>query len=122
KRSIVFFLPLRAFSMTEMPYLCWAFLYTSTGVNSYYYFELIDRLARGSVQQRLNQETLKDLIVPIIDYNEQNKIADIIEESFRHRKQSDTLLEVAKRAVEIAIEQDEDTAISFINNHISKIE
>ncbi|PJW13174.1 hypothetical protein CV945_15615 [Geobacillus sp. Manikaran-105] len=21
--------------MTEMPYLCWAFLYTSTGVNSY---------------------------------------------------------------------------------------
>ncbi|PDM38751.1 hypothetical protein CN643_17720, partial [Parageobacillus yumthangensis] len=22
--------------MTEMPYLCWAFLYTSTGVNSYY--------------------------------------------------------------------------------------
>ncbi|WP_145994816.1 hypothetical protein, partial [Geobacillus sp. WSUCF-018B] len=30
------FFPLpRAFSMTEMPYLCWAFLYTSTGVNSY---------------------------------------------------------------------------------------
>ncbi|PJW16061.1 hypothetical protein CV944_16855 [Geobacillus sp. WSUCF-018B] len=23
--------------MTEMPYLCWAFLYTSTGVNSYFY-------------------------------------------------------------------------------------
>ncbi len=22
--------------MTEMPYLCWAFLYTSTGVNSYF--------------------------------------------------------------------------------------
>ncbi|PJW13252.1 hypothetical protein CV945_15040, partial [Geobacillus sp. Manikaran-105] len=30
------FFPLpRAFSMTEMPYLYWAFLYTSTGVNSY---------------------------------------------------------------------------------------
>ncbi|GAA3886110.1 hypothetical protein GCM10022628_05000 [Anoxybacillus suryakundensis] len=27
----------RAFSITRMPYLCWAFLYTSTGVNSYIY-------------------------------------------------------------------------------------
>ncbi|RLP97997.1 hypothetical protein D9545_13440, partial [Geobacillus stearothermophilus] len=35
KRSIEFFPLPRAFSMTEMPYLCWAFLYTSTGVNSY---------------------------------------------------------------------------------------
>ena len=31
--------------------------------NSPFYFDLIDRLARGSVQQRLNQETLKELEV-----------------------------------------------------------
>ncbi len=28
--------------MTEMPYLCWAFLYTSTGVNSYYFLKIIN--------------------------------------------------------------------------------
>ena len=75
---------------------------------------MIDRLARGSVQQRLNQETLKDLIVPIIDYTKQEKIAELVEESFRLKKQSEQLLETAKRAVEIAIEQDEETAMLFI--------
>ncbi|WP_235468420.1 transposase, partial [Geobacillus sp. Sah69] len=42
------FFPLpRAFSMTEMPYLCWAFLYTSTGVNSYVNIPL------GNIKEKL---------------------------------------------------------------------
>ncbi|WP_142386523.1 restriction endonuclease subunit S [Bacillus sp. Marseille-P3661] len=85
--------------------------------NSKFYFELIDRLARGSVQQRLNQETLKDLIIPIIPYNVQEHIAALIEESFSLKKYSETLLETAKNAVEISIEQDEASAISFIDKY-----
>ncbi len=65
---------------------------------------------------------ISEFLIPIIDIEKQLKIEALVEESFRLRKQSDTLLKVAKRAIEIAIEQDEDTAISFINNHISKIE
>lgn len=84
--------------------------------NSKFYFELIDRLARGSVQQRLNQETLKDLIIPIIDFDKQQKIANLIEVSFSLKKQSEHLLEVAKKAVEVAIEENEDAAIEYINN------
>lgn len=84
--------------------------------NSEYYYELIDRLARGSVQQRLNQETLKDLLIPVIDFDKQREIADLVEESFKLKKQSEHLLEVAKKAVEMAIEQDEETAIAFINS------
>ncbi|TCK01363.1 UNVERIFIED_ORG: dUTPase-like protein [Anoxybacillus amylolyticus] len=34
--------------MTEMPYLCWAFLYTSTGVNSYQFLFKILYTARLS--------------------------------------------------------------------------
>lgn len=83
--------------------------------NTKYYFDLIDRLARGSVQQRLNQETLKDLIVPFIEPETQEEISEIIEESFRLKKESETLLETAKRAVEMAIEETEDAAIEFIN-------
>jgi restriction endonuclease S subunit len=82
--------------------------------NSSFYFELIDRLARGSVQQRLNQETLKDLIIPIIDYSRQEKISTLIEKSFNLREQSEQLLETAKRAVEVAIESNEKKAIEFI--------
>ena len=71
--------------------------------NTFYYFELIEQFARGSVQQRLNQETLKDLLIPKIDYTKQQEIAELVEESFLLKKQSEHLLETAKRAVEIAI-------------------
>ncbi|MDQ6960957.1 MAG: restriction endonuclease subunit S [Mariprofundaceae bacterium] len=85
--------------------------------NSKYYFEFIDRLARGSVQQRLNQETLKELSIPIIDYKKQQQIAKLIEESFALKKQSEHLLEVAKRAVEIAIEESEAIALAYLHTH-----
>ncbi len=85
--------------------------------NTKYYFELIDRLARGSVQQRLNQETLKELSIPIIDFNKQQQIADLVEESFVLKQESEHLLEVAKRAVEIAIEEDEEAAMRYIEEN-----
>ena len=72
--------------------------------------------ARGSVQQRLNQETLKEIMLPIPEMEVQSKIKDIIIESFNLRKQSRHLLECAKRAVEIAIEQDEQAAIDYLEN------
>ena len=72
--------------------------------------------ARGSVQQRLNQETLKEIMLPIPEMEVQSKIKDIIIESFNLRKQSKHLLECAKRAVEIAIEQNEQTAIDYLEN------
>ncbi|PDM38729.1 hypothetical protein CN643_17960 [Parageobacillus yumthangensis] len=45
--------------MTEMPYLCWAFLYTSTGVNSYYLFMIKLHNSKNftvNVQQRMRKE------------------------------------------------------------------
>ena len=75
---------------------------------------LMLRNARGSVQQRLNQETLKEIMLPIPEMEVQSKIKDKIIESFNLRKQSKHLLECAKRAVEVAIEQDEQTAIDWL--------
>ena len=46
---------------------------------------------------------------------QQEKFATLVEESFRLKKQSDQLLETAKRAVEIAIEQDEEAAMKYIS-------
>jgi len=90
--------------------------------NSKYYFELIDRLSRGSVQQRLNQETLKDLIIPTIDFKIQQQISDKIEESFLLKEQSEELLELAKAAVEMAIEEDEERGMGFIEKGFIEIE
>lgn len=45
----------------------------------------------------------------------QEKIASLISESFTLKMQSEQLLETAKRAVEIAIEESEEVAMQFIN-------
>jgi len=44
-------------------------------------------------------------------------IKEKVTESFMLRKKSDQLLEIAKHAVEIAIEQNEEEAIKYINTH-----
>ncbi len=85
--------------------------------NTKYYFEFIERLARGSVQQRLNQETLKDLLIPIIDYKKQEQIAELVEESLKLKAESERLLELAKKAVEMAIEENEEKAMKYIKDN-----
>jgi len=59
-----------------------------------------------------------DNFIPEIEYFTQGKIAVLIEESFNLKKQSEQLLETAKRAVEIAIEQDEEAALRYIESVI----
>ncbi|TLD98515.1 restriction endonuclease subunit S [Helicobacter muridarum] len=66
-------------------------------------FELIDRLVRGSVQPRLNQETLKELLIPKIDLQTQASIASHIQKSFALRAEAKALLNEAKAKVESAI-------------------
>lgn len=75
---------------------------------------LLDKLAGGSVQPLITQTSLKLLPLPIIDYKKQQQIANLIEQSFTLKKQSEHLLEVAKQAVEIAIEKNEAIALTFI--------
>lgn len=78
-----------------------------------------ERDAGGSIILHWRVGDIENVVVPIIDYPNQQKIAELVEESFRLKKQSVQLLETAKRAVEIAIEQDEDEAIKYINKQVS---
>jgi len=79
---------------------------------------LMERLSRGSVQQRLNQETLKEIEIPILEHETQKKITEKVFASHQLKKQSKHLLECAKRAVEMAIEEDEDTATEWLNKEV----
>lgn len=89
-------------------------LYLIVFFNSEIGKEFVSRYSRQGVQTNLNLAEVADLRVPIIDYTQQEKIAVLVEESFRLKKQSEQLLETAKRAVEIAIEQDEDAGMRYI--------
>lgn len=68
----------------------------------------------GTILTAINKIEFLNLPLPLIVNDIQKEISDLVQESFRLKNQSEKLLQVAKRAVEIAIEQDEDTAMEFI--------
>ncbi|MBN2031023.1 restriction endonuclease subunit S [bacterium] len=82
---------------------------------------LMIRYSRGSVQQRLNQETLKEIIIPILDRNIQANIALEVKDSHKLREQSRCLLDIAKRGVEMAIEKSEKDAQNWIDEELRKL-
>ena len=73
-----------------------------------------ERDAGGSIILHWRISEIENVVVPILDYSIQKQIAGLVEESFKLKKQSEQLLETAKRAVEIAIEQDEEAALLYI--------
>lgn len=75
-----------------------------------------ERDAGGSIIQHWKPEEIKKVIIPKLSMDIQSKIAEKIQESFRLQKQSKDLLEAAKTAVEMAIEQDEQTALNYLQN------
>ena len=68
----------------------------------------------GTILTAISRDELDKLSLPIISSEKQAHIKHKVAESFSLRKQSKHLLESAKRAVEIAIEQDEQTAIDWL--------
>lgn len=73
-----------------------------------------ERDAGGSIILHWRISEIENMVLPVIDFDKQQKIADLINESFMLRKQSGYLLETAKTAVEMAIDQNEETAIAHI--------
>ena len=68
----------------------------------------------GTILTAISRDELAKLILPVISSDKQAHIKQSVTESSNLRKQSKHLLECAKRAVEIAIEQDEQTAIDWL--------
>ena len=64
---------------------------------------------------------MKKIVFPKIDSNIQNQIKEKITEMYRTKKLSKSLLEIAKKGVEIAIEKNEKEAENWINSEIKKL-
>ena len=75
----------------------------------------IERDCGGSVILHWKPEQVKRLKIPILPFKTQQKIASLVQQSHEARKKAKELLEVAKRAVEIAIEKNEKEALDYIS-------
>lgn len=96
--------------------------YLTTVLNSLIVQEQIKRDVGGSVILHWRPDQVKNTLIPILDGSLQDEIKQKINESFNLRKQSKHLLESAKRAVEIAIEEDEGTAIEWLNKEVEGVD
>ncbi len=82
---------------------------------------LMRQIAQASVRQNTDLPTIKNLQVPKIGKGIQDKIASKIKESYRLKRNSKELLNIAKQGVEMAINTDEATAIKGINEEVKKL-
>ncbi|HIC8808364.1 restriction endonuclease subunit S [Elizabethkingia anophelis] len=76
-----------------------------------------ERDAGGSIIQHWKPSEIQEVIIPIIDDEIQQEISQLVKESFALKIKSEKLLEIAKHAVEIAIEENEEVALEFINKN-----
>lgn len=77
-----------------------------------------ERDAGGSIIQHWKVPEITEVIIPVLTIDKQRVIADKVKSSFEMRKKSIELLELAKIAVEMAIEQGEDKAILMLKEGI----
>lgn len=74
-----------------------------------------ERDAGGSIILHWRISEIENVIVPVVNMTIQTQITFLVRESFTLKAESERLLATAKRAVEIAIETNEQTAMAYIN-------
>ena len=76
-----------------------------------------ERDVNGAVIQHWKPSNIENVIIPILPYAIQQEVAEKVQHSFSLRKQADQLIETAVKAVEIAIENGEETATDYLNHY-----
>ena len=107
-----------------------AFTVLITKDNSLYSNELLKVLLRlpiyrdwllqfnvGTQYPVIKDEDILNLPIPLFSKQIQNEVTVSIRQAGQLKNQSEQLLQIAKTAVEIAIEQNEEVAIDYINSH-----
>jgi restriction endonuclease S subunit len=76
-----------------------------------------ERDAGGSIIQHWRPDEIKQVLIPVLPMDTQKELTKQIKQSFKLRQESTKLIDIAKQAVEIAIEKDEKTAMKFIKDN-----
>jgi len=79
---------------------------------------LLKKGCNGTILTAINKDEFRKIIFPEIAEQKQLEIQQKVTESFNLRKQSKHLLETAKKAVEMAIEEDEKAATKWLRDKV----
>jgi len=96
--------------------------YLTLVLNSVIVQKQIERDAGGSIINHWRPDQVKATLIPILKNEKQKEIKELVEKSFSDRKLSKSLLEIAKRGVEMAIEKNEEEAGKWIDSEVRKLE
>jgi len=69
----------------------------------------------GTILTAIPKKSLGDIVIPLLPFSTQQKIASLIQKSHEARKKAKELLNVAKKTVEIAIEKGENEAFNYLS-------
>lgn len=72
------------------------------------------RWKSASAQQYIYPKEIKEFVIPILPDKTQQKIASLVQQSHESRKKAKGLLDIAKRALEIAVEEGAEPAKRFL--------
>jgi len=78
------------------------------------YQEILKRYASGTILTSVNTDDFETIKIPIIDKAVQTEIQDSIKKMYEIRNESKMCLKLAEESVKIAIEKNEEDAISYI--------
>jgi len=82
----------------------------------------VDKYFKGSSGQiELYPKDIANFYIPLVSDEIQQTIAEKIKASFKLKAESKRLLKLAKKAVEIAIEQNEEVALEYINTQTKEL-
>lgn len=88
--------------------------------HSIYIQSQVERAKAQTGQPKIADKEIKKLIIPFLEENKQKKIGGYIQKAIENKALSKRLLEIAKQAVETAIEKDEQAAIKWISKQTEK--
>jgi len=82
----------------------------------------LKRGCKGTILTAIGKEEISKIVLPKIDSKIQEEIKKKIVKMYETKKLSKSLLEIAKRGVEIAIEKNEEEAEKWIKSELVKLE
>lgn len=88
--------------------------YLALALNSLYCKAQIERMSGGAIIAHLKPDNVMKIKIPMLSDKKQKELAEKVSNSLQLRKEAKTLLEKARRAVEIFIEKDEEEALSYL--------
>ncbi len=82
--------------------------------------QILKQNCSGTILTAINKDEFYNLEIPLIEHQTQETIKQKIQRSFQLKKESKKLLDLAKQAVETAIEQDEEAGLKLVERYYDK--